>query len=500
MRPRLVPPAPWVMAQLYEDYITSGRIRVVSFRRYLEEIGYRDPAVDRPGMDDGKRWRHAAGGPELISVPQRAVSGPIRMLVLLVDFPDLPGRTPPEHFEELLFTEGAHPTGSMRDYYREVTLGSVLLTGSVHGWLRLPERSDFYANGESGTGADSYPRNAPAMAEHAVRAAVAHGVPFDAGLDVLGDGVVTALFIVHAGPGAEVLSPHVRGNAIWSHKWRMADPIQVANGLWALTYLTVPEDAKVGVCAHELGHLVFQWEDFYDPNYAEDGKEWDGAGSWDLMAGGSHNEGGVRPAHPAGLHKLQHGWIEVVDVDRSGSYTILPYSPHRGQVLRVYSERYRNGQFLLLENRARVGFDASLPGAGLLVWRVDLSQQMTDPDHPAMLLVQADGRHQLEVVGDWNTGDEGDPFPGSTGRTHLGDSGRLSTAFPGAGASGITLRNIQVAPGTQAVSLDIEIGGAPGPARAPRTWQIEPESKTPDRPDRGDGGGWGSGSSWSKGR
>jgi transposase len=31
-------------------------------------------------------------------------------------------------------------------------------------------------------------------------------------------------------------------------------------------YLTFPEDCKMGVCAHELGHLAFQWEDFYDPN------------------------------------------------------------------------------------------------------------------------------------------------------------------------------------------------------------------------------------------
>jgi hypothetical protein len=26
---------------------------------------------------------------------------------------------------------------------------------------------------------------------------------------------------------------------------------------------------------------------FYDPNYDEDGMEWDGSGVWDLMAGGS---------------------------------------------------------------------------------------------------------------------------------------------------------------------------------------------------------------------
>ena len=45
----------------------------------------------------------------------------------------------------------------------------------------------------------------------------------------------------------------------------------MAQDLSATIYLTVPNDCKVEVCAHELRHLAFEWQDFYDPNYNNDG-------------------------------------------------------------------------------------------------------------------------------------------------------------------------------------------------------------------------------------
>ena len=58
---------------------------------------------------------------------------------------------------------------------------------------------------------------------------------------------------------------------IWSHKADLQKAVKVNPRPIANNYLTIPEDAKMGVCAHELEHLLFQWDDFYDPNYDEDG-------------------------------------------------------------------------------------------------------------------------------------------------------------------------------------------------------------------------------------
>jgi len=454
-----VPPAPEVMAQIYADYIRIAQGHGITFAEYLVSIGYTNPAENADGMDDAAIMRTGVHGLELISIPSKPIQGQLRIKVLLIDFPDRPGALPVSHYQQLLFSKDTHPTGSMRDYYREVSLGKVDINGSVHGWLRMPNEYGYYTNGQSGTEGNAYPRNAQRMAEDAVRAAQQAGVTFENSLDVLNDGTIAALFMIHAGLGAETLNPSIRGSHIWSHKWIMRQPIEVAPNLFASTYLTVPNDCKVGVCAHELGHLAFQWEDFYDPNYGEDGKEWDGSGSWDLMAGGSYNGNGHRPCHPAGLHKSQHNWITVRELQASGQFSLKPYTTTSGEVLKVVSPKYRPGQYLLLENRAKTGFDSDLPGEGLLVWKVDESADMFAPEKPALLLVQADGRRQLETPNDWNTGDAGDPFPGSSNRTELTDRGVISTSFPEGPDSGISLKSIQRDMDTGNILLDIQFAG-----------------------------------------
>ncbi len=303
-----VPPSPEVMAALFEDYLRDGQALGLTFAQYLASIGFTNDAHVHHGRDDGVRLAPGAG-PQLVSVPAQPINGPLRVKVLLVDFPDLAGTLPRSHYENLLFSKGTHATGSMRDYFEEVSLGRVDVTGSVEGWLRLPQNYDYYTNGESGTEWHSYPRNVPRMAEDAVQAALDQGIDFAPELDAFGNGTITALFLVHAGVGAEVQSTVPLQNAnVWSHKWRMRNPIQVGNGLEANIYLTVPNDARLGVCAHELGHLAFQWDDFYDPNYADDGKAWDGSGDWDLMAGGSYNGNSRKPAHPANVTQCHLFW------------------------------------------------------------------------------------------------------------------------------------------------------------------------------------------------
>src|SRR6187431_3566047 len=90
-----VPPSPDVMAGLYAEYLRRGRPLGLTFKQYLEVVGFTNVAESRPGMDDGMvlRAATAAPGPELIQVPRTRVDKPIRVKVLLVDFSDRPGTT-----------------------------------------------------------------------------------------------------------------------------------------------------------------------------------------------------------------------------------------------------------------------------------------------------------------------------------------------------------------------------------------------------------------------
>jgi len=430
----LMPPEPAVLAELYDRYKRSGVAGKISFKEFLAIIGYDDPSVNINGMDDGVRITRAAtaAGPQLFAIPERKVAGSLRILVLLVDFADRPGTRDVAAYQSMLFSDKQYPTGSLRDFYREVSCGKVSVTGSVHGWLRMSRPYAYYVNKSSGTNAELYPANAQGLCEEAVRVAMAASVPFPRELDLFEDGNITALFVVHAGLGAESLSSPQDKNEIWSHKWFMPNPVAAGPGLTASTYLIVPQNCKLGVCAHELGHLAFQWEDFYDANYNEDGQYWDGSGNWDLMASGAYNGRELSPAHPCGLHKLQHDWVSVKDIGPAKGrtkITIPPSTGTAGHVVRVHGPKYRKGQYLFLENRQKAGFDFALPGPGLLVWRVDESKVNTGPSSAGLTLVQADGKNDLDNPDDHNQGDAGDPFPGHTSRTSLGDSGPGSTSF-----------------------------------------------------------------------
>lgn len=463
-----VPPSPDVMASMYMEYKRSADYKKKTFAEYLASIGFTDPSVGMVGMDDEAQFVSTPGGPQRLAIPSQPVVGEVKVKVLLVDFPDRPGTLDRSHYEDLLFSEGKYPTGSMRDFYKEASCGKVDVTGDVHGWLRMPQPYPYYTNNESGTEWNSYPHNAPRLAEDAVNAALAAGIKFDSSLDKFNRGIVTALFVVHSGRGAEEMQTKaLQGKHIWSHKWNLKKPVEVAPDLSATIYLTVPNDCKVGVCAHELGHLAFEWQDFYDPNYNEDGTYWDGTGIWDLMAGGSYNGNGARPAHPAPLHKLQHGWVTAHTVTASKKLTLRPYTPAAGEIFKIISPKYKAKQYLLLENRKKVGFDFDLPGEGLLVWKVDEPKEQNDKTKSGLSLVQADGSNDLDNPNDGNQGDAGDPFPGSEDHFELSDLGLASTSFPGT-KSGVSLKNIKLGE-DGLITLDVVFESAVGAKAKPGT-------------------------------
>ncbi|MBI5909344.1 MAG: immune inhibitor A [Betaproteobacteria bacterium] len=198
-----VPPDPQVMAQLHAEYLRYRGRKKLSFAKYLEKIGFTDPAAGLKGADRGSRPTPRPGM-ERVLIPARAVTGTLRLLVLLADFPDNKGLRPASEFESVLFSKGTFQTGSMRDFYSEVCCGKVDVAGSVHGWLRMPHKYSYYVGSNSGMGA--YPRNAQKLAADVLAAAKKKKVPFAADLDKFGDGSVTALFVVHAGQGTEARS------------------------------------------------------------------------------------------------------------------------------------------------------------------------------------------------------------------------------------------------------------------------------------------------------
>lgn len=403
-----VPPSPALKERLKNELAQlAGRLGPDSPIRTLAA-----PEPTRPGLNDGLiiPGDQFPLGTSLARVRSAArVRGPlrgdVRVIVVLVDFSDQEMVETPAHFEELFFSTGVLANGSVKEYFTEASNGLINIVGEVVGPYRLPETLAAYADGESGLGPNE--PNARTMARHAAEAAdpdVDFG-PYDND----GNGFVDAFIVVHAGPGGEQTG---KGGDIWSHKWVLAGGAFQADGTQIFAYLTVPEDSRIGVCAHEIGHLVMGWPDLYDADGTSEG-----IGNWCLMAGGSWNGDGDIPAHPSAWCKVTQGWVSVENQKTNGPLDIEDVKDSQ-TVYRLWKDGDAGDEYFLVENRQKNRYDAELPGEGLLFWRVDEAiEDNTNEAHYKVALLQADGSRHLEKGS--NRGDAGDSYPGSAGNTEL---------------------------------------------------------------------------------
>ena len=408
----------------------------------------------RPGFNDGlilpgseyplgtslRVVRRAAGD-------RPPLRGLVRVIIVLVEFSDAPMGTTPAHFRDLFFSTGTIPSGSVREYFAEVSHGLLTLTGEVVGPYRLPRTLAAYAGGQSGT--DNPEPNARTMARDAAARANAD-VDFGP-YDNDGNGFVDAFIVVHAGAGAEETGST---GDIWSHKWVFSGGPFNADGTNIFGYLTIPENSKIGVCAHELGHLIFGWPDLYDTDGSSEG-----VGNWCLMGGGSWNGNGDTPAHPSAWCKANQGWVSVVNRTSNGVVTVRDVE-HSHRVYRLWKNGAAGKEYFLVEHRKRAKFDRLLPGEGLLVYHVDEAiDGNEDERHPFIKVLEADGRDQLQ--NGVNRGDEGDPYPGSSGNDALTHTSNPSTKSYGDLDSFVTVTNITT--GARGIRARMTVVGPAGP-------------------------------------
>lgn len=334
------------------------------------------------------------------------LTGTVRVVVVLADFSDAEMTETAAHYEELFFSTGTLVNGSVKEYFAEASNNLVDITGEVVGPYRLPQTLATYTNGASGIGSST--PNARTMARDAAVAADAdvNFGPYDND----GDGFVDAFIVIHAGQGAEqTLSP----NDIWSHKWVLSGGEYTADTSKIYAYLTVPEDCRIGVCCHELGHLLFGWPDLYDTDSSSEG-----LGNWCLMAGGSWNgsgsaQAGDIPAHPSAWCKADQGWVNVINHTSNANVTVTDVKDSH-EIHRLWKDGASGNEYFLVENRQQDRYDVELPGEGLLIYHIDDSiSSNSDETHYKVGLEQGDGDQDLENAA--NRGDDGDPYPGSSG-------------------------------------------------------------------------------------
>ncbi len=310
-------------------------------------------------------------------VMQTLVTGTKKMPCILIKFPDQNNINTTTDFQDMLFTVGGISTGSVRDYYQEVSYGKMTIDGIVNGWYTTNNPKSGYA----GTTAK--------CAYEAAQKADAAGFNW-APYDNDGDGYVDSLWVIHSGLGAEESGD--KNNDIWSHSWDFYSaglgvyttatdwPGHAGQKIKIKKYIIMPERSKsaggngtiesivgIGVFCHEFGHAL-GLPDLYDV-----GGTGEGLGNASLMAGGSWggNGGDTRyPAHLDAWSKIDLGWLTPDVISTNGNKT-LNYVESNNSCYLLKPLGSTNNQYFLVENRQHTGFDSTLFATGIFIYHID---------------------------------------------------------------------------------------------------------------------------------
>ncbi len=351
-------------------------------------------------------------------------SGNRKVLLLLIEFPDLPSKYTSSQIEDLLNVG----SNSFRQYYLDNSDGDLTLTVEAAGWYTASYNYLYY-------GYDNSMDRARELAAEAIDAAEAAGVDFS---EYTSGSIMDNLMIVHAGQGAELGG---QTEYIWSHSWNILGS-RTYDGITLDDYVIMPETRNwgsgeelvgIGVFCHEFGHAL-GLPDLYDTDGSSEG-----LGDWCLMASGSWNGREDIPSNMSAWCKEELGWISPTVISSSGNYTLRPGNDTRD----CYKIQIPgDSEYFLLENRYNKGWDSALDGDGMAIFHIDpsVSSDNDNENHKLVDLEEADGNLDLDLA--VNDGDSGDLFPGSTNNTSFSDATNPNAISYNSNLSGISVVNI----------------------------------------------------------
>ncbi len=467
---------------------------------YFEELA-RNPGAYRPS----RGWRSRLGLAAVVGPPGAAalrgaavlgrrtggVIGTFEIPLLLGRYSDTPGIpsadvgaasgvTLTRAIVQQEFFDGPNSRlATIPEFYTELSGGLVTLVGETQDWFQTSLTADDVAGSSNGLSSlDDVGEFIVELLTNADGAGIDWGDYDNDGPDGVpnsldDDGYVDLLAVMHPTSGAECGTS--ASGIVWSHYWQLSatagqvfttSTLSTKGGFVLVDDYTIQpvlscdpsEINEIGVFAHELGH------GFGLPDLYAVGASHGAVGRWGLMATGPwgcDGQGAQAPCHMNAWSKEALGWANVTTLPADADLGGLSLDPVEttGDVIRINAGD-GSGDYYLLENRQRLGFDASLPAPGLFVWQIDTgtvdgnwaaNQVNTSASRMGVWLRQADGQNSLALSG--QRGDAGDPFPGSTGATAF-HAGTVPSAFTYSGlnggngvpvntAAGVTLLDIQ---------------------------------------------------------
>lgn len=345
-------------------------------------------------------------------------TGSPRCLIFLVEYQDVRFSMeydPYEYFSRMMNDDDfdlAGGTGGVARYFREQSGGKFTPIFDIYGPVTLPNYQEYYGG--------NYEQGWDVFAHYMVRHAAEildPKVDFSV-YDEDGDGDIDFIYVFYAGQGEHNLGDE---NTVWPHSGylkQVAD-FKIVDGKWLNLYACSNElegdvPAGMGNFVHEYCHVI-GLPDLYTTDMSVVDRDFT-PGQYSILDYGVYNNDARTPPNFTAYERNALGWDEPFEI-KGATYVELP-DISTGDFGIIQTNK--DSEFFLLENRQLKGWDAGLPGHGLLVWHIDYTasafknnQVNTNRNHQRVRLLKANGEESFIRYAD------GFPFPGTANITEL---------------------------------------------------------------------------------
>ena len=299
-----------------------------------------------------------------------ATGGKKNLLVVLVNFSDLAFTTDKSVFEGMCMEENWKGTGSIHDYFYVNSNGELDLQIDVVGPVTLPNTMKYYGGHKTYGQQEVKDQNMDDFVAHAVKEA-ADSLDLSK-YDNDGDGLVDDIAFIYAGTPESSTS---NADEIWPHSSVVYGKTITYDGVTVKRYTCSAEKPSptIGTFCHEFGHAL-GLPDEYDTDYEQNGGSAITTGAYSVMCQGSYNNDSNSPCLWSAGQRLKTGWIDtVIELTVSKDAIRLPLMTGANDT----AYRINIGgtfEFFMIEYRKKHGFDAYIPGEGMLIYHGQMNK------------------------------------------------------------------------------------------------------------------------------
>lgn len=305
------------------------------------------------------------------AAPTTPTSGSPRFPVLLVNFSDVKFSHTPTQIEESMLT-GEKSVGQ---YFSDMSNGKYTPQFDVYGIYTLNNNRKYYG-GSNAAGTDERPGT---MTKDVLN--LATDVDFSK-YDNNNDGYIDAVIIIYAGVGQAQ-------SGVTEAVWPLQALMSETYGSYSVGGLKVERFALfnelnldgsngkidgIGTFCHEFSHTL-GLADYYPTATYQYGVSPYGMGTWSIMDMGCYNDNTYTPIGYGAYEKSFLGWINLITPTENTRYTLPVFnsgSESTDKAVKVTYDYASAGgnEYIILENRAKQGWDAFIKDEGVLATHV----------------------------------------------------------------------------------------------------------------------------------